>query len=439
MFRKLLQKAANAHFEALAAKGGLACPNCGAKPISITNEPDQLILCSFCSTKALPGDWAAAARNGGLVGISDQPPAGTKITRKSDRPGVIEWNIPATGRSSGLFFAAIFWCAITAVVSGVFLLPFISRGSASSTHHLPAWVLIPFFGVFWVIGLGMFYLAIRKKYARHVLILNRQSVTLRRELFGRTRENCIARENIRFVAQVVFYQLNDEPVFGIEISGQKKKLRFGSDLRVDEKSWLVGSLRRQIFGSVTATVKPVRVPASGCFSISATHLLKHNLPFAIASSLMGALFLWVVSRFWMFQSLTSTDKLPFFQIIECGFSLLDNLFHCLFYLISGSMFVSGIATIIWVCRNHDQQTRFEGNESTVTIQRLRGDRILSERSFARESISDILSSVSSSTGGITSKRIQFIIADRAETVATSIIADKADAVVAEIRQALGIR
>jgi len=285
----------------------------------------------------------------------------------------------------------------------------------------------------------MFNLAFRKKYARHRLTVSHQSVTLRRELFGRTWEKSIARKDIRSVAQLVFYQLNDESVFGIEIRGHKEKLRFGSDLRVDEKSWLVGSLRRQILGPVTAIAKPARVPAFGCFSISATHLLKHNLPFAIASLLMGALFLWVVVGFWSFDSIIPTNDDPvFFQIIEGGFALIGNLFRCVFFLLSGSMLASGFATIIWVIRNHGQETRFEGNESTVTIRRLRSDRILSERSFSRESVIDILSSVSSSTGGITSKRIQLVVADKAETVATSIIADKADAIVAEIRQAMGI-
>ncbi len=287
MFRKLIRKIAIANFEAIAAKGGLACPKCGRKPLLITNDPDRLIHCHSCGTKALPGDWAKAAGIGGVSGNSNPSPAPTRITRTSERPIISAWKIPASG-----------------------------------------------------------------------------------------------------------------------------------DFR---------------------TAKSVSVPGHGCFSILVTHLLKHNLPFAIASSVWGTLFLWVVLRFWSFESITpKNDDLVFFQLLESTFALIGNLFRCIVLLVGGSAVACGIFMIIRVFRKHGQETRFEGNESTITIRRLRRGRVLAEKSFSRVAVSDIVSSVSSSTGGITSKRIQLIIADKAETVATSITADQADAVVAEIRQAMGI-
>ncbi len=202
MFGKLIGRLAAANSEAIARQGGLACPVCGAEPNSTPSDPDRLIICGSCGTKALPGEWAEAARTGGVVGHPDRRPALTRITRTSDAPGTIAWNIPASGESGGLL--------------------------------------------------------------------------------GKAHEKSIARDAIDSVAQSVFYLKNEMPVHGIEIRGRKRRLRFGSGLSTEEKSWLVGSLRREIFGPVVASPNPTPVPSHGCFSVSATHLLKHNLPFAIA-------------------------------------------------------------------------------------------------------------------------------------------------------------
>ncbi len=439
MFKKLIGNVAAANLKAITAKGGLACPVCGAKPNSTSSDPDRLITCGSCGTKALPAEWVEAARNGGVVGNTDQPPALTRITRTSEAAGTIAWNIPASGKSGRLFFFALIWCILTAIVGGGFLFQFVTKGQFDTDSNLPEWMLITFLGVFWAVGLSILYLAVRNRYTHQKISLNRNAVTLRRELFGKVSEKFLPRDAIQSIAQAVFYLKNHEPVYGVEIRGQKGRLRFGSDLSNEEKSWLVGCLRREIFGPVTASPKPVNVHTDGCFSVSAPLLVKHNLPFAIASLLMGCLFLWVIIRFWPYEVTTTIKGEPLiFRMMDLGFAMLGNVFRVIFFLISGSMVVGGITLIVWVFWHHGEVTEFQGNSSTIIIRRLKAGRVLKEQSFPRQSVTDICSSISSITSGITTKRIQLIIGDKAETVANSIIADKADAVVAEVRQAMGI-
>ncbi len=154
---------------------------------------------------------------------------------------------------------------------------------------------------------------------------------------------------------------------------------------------------------------------------------------------MGCLFLWVIIRFMPYETFTTIQDEPvILRMMEWGFTMLSYVFRVVFFLIGGSMMVGGIAMIIRVFRHHGEVTQFQGNSTTVTIRRLRAGRVLKEKSFPRQSVTDLRSSISSITDGITTKRIQLVIGDKAETVANSIIADKADAMVAEIRQAMGI-
>jgi uncharacterized membrane protein len=450
MFRPLFRKFESASYKALAKKGGLSCPDCRAKASTIPTSADEVITCAFCGTKASPVEWTRSFIAGETVGAPAQLPASSRITREIDPSGTIVWNIPASGKSGGLIVFAILWCSITAVISSGFL--FASLSSAGETRSdSPGWFLIPFFGVFWAVGLGMFYAAFRNKYARHRISANRDTITLRREFFGRTKEKSLPTGTIKSVAQVMFYQQNYEPVLGIEIRGRHGKLRFGSILSAEEKAWLVTEIKQAALGAgeAAATSSCLTEPepkaldpaastvGKSYFSASVTHSLKHHIPFALAACFMGALFLFVISRFWETESLASDQAAPgFIRFFDMLFGLLGNSMRVLFILIGGGMVAGGCSLIVWVIRVHGQQTQIEGSDTLISVRRLKQHRVLSERTFPRAAVTDIRSSVCGATHGIVSKRVQLIVGDTAETVASSITSDQADAMVTEVRRAL---
>ena len=452
MFRPLFKKFESASYRTLAKKGALSCPDCGAKTSTIPTSADDLITCTSCGAKASPLEWTPSLIAGETVETPALLPSSSRITREADLSGTTTWNIPASGKSGGLMVFAIMWCSITAIVSGGFLLAFLSS-SGESRNDTPGWMLIPFFGVFWCVGLGIFYAAFRNKYARHRISVSRDTVTLRREFLGRVKERSLPLGTVKSVAQVQFYQQNHEPVLGIEIRGHRGKLRFGSILTAEEKAWLVAEIEQAVSGTGRTSITPscatkqernvLAPPApterTSYFSTTVTHSLKHQIPFALAACCMGMLFLFVISRFWEIESLTPDKTAPaFVRIFDMAFGLLGGFMRIVFILIGGAMLVGGLAMIVHIVRTHGRQTQVEGSDTLISVRRLKRYRILNERTFPRNAVTDIRSSVCGATHGIVSKRVQLIVGEKAETVASSLIADQADAMVSEVRQALGI-
>ena len=132
------------------------------------------------------------------------------------------------------------WLSITAIVSGTFLFTFLSGGK--SEGNMPEWLLIPFFGIFWAVGLGTLYTGLHNMLARHRVSVGGGRLTLRREMLGRVSEKSLSCTGITTLEQREFYQQNDQPVYGIEIKGVEGKIRFGTTLEEAEKALLVVEL-----------------------------------------------------------------------------------------------------------------------------------------------------------------------------------------------------
>ncbi len=128
----------------------------------------------------------------------------------------------------------------------------------------------------------------------------------------------------------------------------------------------------------------------------------------------------------------------FIRVFDALFVLVGNSMRVLFMLIGGGMLAGGFAMIVRVIRVHGQETQVEGSDSLISIRRLKRRRGLGERTFPRAAVTDIRSSFCGETSGIVSKRVQLIVAEKAETVASSIVAEQADTMVTEVRRALGI-
>ena len=113
------------------------------------------------------------------------------------------------------------------------------------TEGASPWPLL-FLSLFWAVGIGMLYVGLRMRYARHLVIVDEKSVILGRSLFGRRKLKSFPRESVQSVTKKEFYQQNYQPVYGIEIRGERGKLRFGSSLTEEEKDWLVADLKRSL-------------------------------------------------------------------------------------------------------------------------------------------------------------------------------------------------
>ncbi len=194
-----------------------------------------------------------------------EKPSWTKIRRDVKGDGSVVWVIPARGRFGFFLYFGVCWILVTAMVSGGFLFSFSSGGRIKG--NFPEWVFVPFFAMFWVIGLFFLYAGLREKYMSHVVSVGGGIVRLRREMFGKVREKVLQEKGVTSVAEKVFYQRNYQPVYGIEIRGIEGKLRFGSNLEGEEKAWLVadidGVLKSRKKGEVVrgggAMLEPMKV------------------------------------------------------------------------------------------------------------------------------------------------------------------------------------
>jgi hypothetical protein len=433
MFKKLIDRARSAATRTMASKGLLVCPTCGEKS---TTANGDLVTCLACGTRASMEEWTARVAPPAIAAADpDSPPLGTRISRAIDPSGKVVWMIPASGKSGGLMVFACLWCAVTAMISGGFLIVYLSGKPLGG--NLPGWALIPFFGLFWVVGLGVFYAAIRSKYATHRLSAGPDQVILRRECFGRSSEKSLVAADVRSVSQTVFYTQNYEPVHGIEIRGKAGRLRFGSMLTESEKSWLTADLNRVIIGAPSPTATPAAVTAArqSYFSIVLPRGRGHLLSLAIVLSLMGVCFLGVGVFVIDHTPITGSEGAA--RIFDLVFHLFTEGFRGIWLLMSGLMTASGITLLFFHLRSRRRETRLEGTDSEISIRVYQHGRVLRDRTFPRPSVTDLSSSVSGSSNGKPMKRIELITADSAEKLAWWIDADLADAFVTEARAALG--
>jgi DNA-directed RNA polymerase subunit RPC12/RpoP len=263
-------------------KRSYVCPECGAA--GSPTRGAQIIVCGSCGTKASVKEWTQGPGGVSKVGRADLPPPDTKIRRGTEGGGVV-WDIPAKGKIGFFLIFGLLWTLMTAVVSGGFLLTFLSGGKTEG--NLPNWWLIPFFCVFWVTGLILLYLGVRETWMKHRLSVSAGELILQREMLGRRSEKRMLVSEIRSVEQAVFYQQNYEPVFGIEIKGARGKLRFGSGLGDPDKAWLVADLRETIFGiSPPPAARPAGAGPTN-FSVELPRADKHLVPIAIVLGITG--------------------------------------------------------------------------------------------------------------------------------------------------------
>jgi hypothetical protein len=137
MFQKVVESFQKSLVRKLHQGGKLCCPDCGAVSADLPASWDEAMLCPACGARASLSEWASASSSDKKVSTLDEAPSDTKIVRKEFHPDHVIWKIPASGKFGFLFVFAILWLSITALVSGVFLLTFLTGGEIEG--DMPGW------------------------------------------------------------------------------------------------------------------------------------------------------------------------------------------------------------------------------------------------------------------------------------------------------------
>ena len=437
MFRKVVESMEKMAVKAALKEGKLVCPDCGAKAGQLPAQWDQVMECHACGAKASLPEWVA--KDGLAHGRADLPPATTKIRREGDGLGGAVWHIPAGGKSGFFFIFAAFWLGITVTVSGSALFSILTKGISKGEEA--DWLLIPFFGVFYAVGFGMLYVAIRQKFMKHRLTVSGGEVRLAKEMFGRIKEKSLGAGTVKSVAQKEFYQQNYKPVYGIEIKGSGGKLRFGSTLTLEEKAWLVADVKECVFGREEPKLK-MAVPASTLgtrkevFSVAMPRPSKH--------AWIGGLFFTLIGIGFMCIGIFVIDGDPLPEkregasyVFDLVFFLFSNGFKGMWILFTSIFVIIGFAVFVGSIRGLGKDRRIEGNSVEISIRTYKRGLVLKNKSFPRNSVTDVRASSSGSSNGKPMKRVELIVGDKSEKLASWMDGDAADELVAEVRAALG--
>ncbi|MCU0777820.1 MAG: DUF2244 domain-containing protein [Akkermansiaceae bacterium] len=431
---KLAAKAQKAAMDKAFAKGLLRCPKCGQKPATAPADVDTLLRCGSCGFDALPAEWQPDP-TGVVVADPDEIPAGTRISREGSAPGDCVWHIPASGKFGFFLFFGLFWTAITAAASGAFLF----GGNKGGSETQP-WFLYPFFAIFWAIGLGMLYAALRNKYARHRITVTRDLVTLRREMFGRVKEKSLVTTQVGSVAQVEFYQQNYQPVYGVEIRGQGGKLRFGTTLREEEKAWLVADIKRAVFGEAPASPGAAASPAM----LAARRQSSFSFPLP-----PGPKGHWIMGVFFVLIGLGAIamgvfhgpdipkhgkDGVDWFAVVFDALFSLFSLIPIIVGLVFGGI---GVLFIRSTWPGRQREVRLEGDETQVALRTYQHGRVLKEQSFPRSSVSGVRATGTGHVNGKPMKRIDLIVDGKARRITMWTEGDAADVWADDVNRALG--
>ena len=446
MFKKVVESLEKANVRAKLKNGGLMCPDCGAPAGDLPNNWGEVMVCKSCGARASLGEWANSSDPEKRVGSADQPPVGTKIRRETIGDHQVVWHIPAVGKFGFFLFFAVFWLLITGAVSGGFFIAFLTGKEIEGDG--PKWVMIPFFAVFWAVGLGMLYAAFRQKFLKYTVTVGSDKITLRKDMFGRTSEKSLSKSSVSSISQTEFYQQNYKPIYGIEIRGADGKLRFGSALTAEDKAWLVAD-----FKTVIAGVKKSENSQGAGDTSRGLAPIKLGVPktaFSVAipkpgkSAIIGSLIFGLMGIGFICIGIFAIKGEPIPQgAHEAGGAfawfifLFENGFRTIWTLISSVFAILGIGMTISTLRAMGKDRCIEGNEEEVSIRTYRNGLILENRSFPRDQVYDIRGIITGASNNKSMKRVELIVGNKTEKIAGWMDGDLADQLIQEVRDALG--
>ncbi|MGC4015570.1 MAG: hypothetical protein QM755_13780 [Luteolibacter sp.] len=443
MFKKIISGFEKAQLNSLATKGGLACPACGTLAMQVPSEMNAVITCRSCGHFGSASEWAHGNAEGNRVGRAGHPPANTRIVREG-AGSFTTWHIPPSGNGGGLVSFGWIWTIFMVVFSIGWSTPLWIKkvapaievhSSKGSAGPMGALLLAGFFTLFWAIGLSMLYFGYRMKNAKHRVMIGNGTVTLLREWRGHRKEKSLPLADLQSISQVVFYSRNYQPVHGVELKGKSGKLRFGSGLKPEEKAWLVADFKAAVWPEKAAGPRTESGRQTGgtgskaVFSTVVPGSAVGGVIFGIFFALMGGAF--VAVGIWL---------IPGSHAGASGFGIFKTLgigFQTIWTAMSSVFFLAGCGVSIASIRRLGTEMRIEGTARHVAVRTMKKGAVLKEQLFDRAQVRDIRASESGQTNGKPMKKLELIVGDKAERIAWWVDGEKADAVVDEVRAALG--
>jgi len=174
--------------------------------------------------------------------FSASPPGvGIQVVKSSADQLVIA--VPPGGkkaRSLGCF--GFIWMAIVVPASSIFILTDDADWDGGNAPSL--FVLIPFFGIFWAVGIGMIIAWVRMRFTNIFLSVEREQFAIQKTLFGRKKLKKIQLDEKSHAKLIESYSENDAPVYAIQMVGIGQTENFATGLSYEEKRWLANTINR---------------------------------------------------------------------------------------------------------------------------------------------------------------------------------------------------
>ncbi|MDP0489609.1 MAG: hypothetical protein Q7Q71_00995 [Verrucomicrobiota bacterium JB023] len=216
------------------------CPRCESREIASKGE---VRYCESCGFTGAPMEFGSMG-TGIPPGQVGEPPEGSSITKNPLPNGGLAFEIPASRKLNFLIFFGLLWVGF--ILLFTVLLFFGDLKSSDTGEPLHKGFALVFFIPFWAVGLGVLYFGLSAAYSNHLLLIERDTVVLVRSLFSFKRTRSLPFSDIKSVDNTVFYTQNNKPVYGVEVKGNKAKIRFGATLSKEEKGWLVAELNHAL-------------------------------------------------------------------------------------------------------------------------------------------------------------------------------------------------
>jgi hypothetical protein len=179
------------------------------------------------------------------------PPAGVGIQVVESSNDRLVIAIPPGGkRARGIGCFAVVWIAITGPVSGVFLMT--DNVNWDGGKAPPLLLIIPFFAIFWAVGIGMLIAWVRMRFTQIYLAVTPEQFAIQKTLFGRKKLTKLVLDQSSHAELVESYTENDNPVYSIQMEGVDVTEKFATGLSYEEKRWLATTINR-FLGSDSAS------------------------------------------------------------------------------------------------------------------------------------------------------------------------------------------
>ncbi len=169
----------------------------------------------------------------------EESPQGSRIDCRVAGAQLVIYIPPGSSkavRAIGCF--AVVWLAFIGVFTG----GMVAGGGVAEAGFF----LIPFLGIFWLVGLGMLYFWIRGRFGKIYVLVEPDRLVLKRELFGRERYKDHLLDEHSRATLAESYRQNNQPVYKISISTAGRPATFGTFLSTAEKDWLVQRINRHL-------------------------------------------------------------------------------------------------------------------------------------------------------------------------------------------------